>query len=53
MFKLLFIGNNENENNFMINESARTIYDNAEPKENYTLQGGVYARGLALIKKIL
>jgi hypothetical protein len=53
MFKLLFIGNNENENHFMINESARTIYDNAETKENYTSQDGVYARGLALIKKIL
>ena len=51
MFKLLFTRNNEKENHFMINESSRIIYDNAEVKENYTSQGRVYTRGLALIKK--
>ena len=51
IFKLLYINNDNKENHFMVNESARIIYDNAEVKENYTSQGRVYTRGLALIKK--
>ena len=51
ILKLLYVSSNKRENHFMINESARIIYDNAEVKEDYTSQGRVYTRGLTLIKK--
>ena len=50
ILKLLYVSNNKRKNHFMINESARIIYGNAEVKEDYTSQGRVYTRGLALIK---
>jgi predicted small secreted protein len=51
ILKLLYVNSNTRENHFMVNESARIMYNNAEAKEDYTSQGRVYTRGLALIKK--
>jgi len=48
-FKLL--SKPKNSNHFMMLESSRIIYNNAEVTEDYSSQGRVFTRGLSLIKK--
>ena len=41
----------KNSNQFMMAESSRIMYNNAEVTEDYSSQGRVFTRGLSLIKK--
>jgi len=49
--KLRIIINSKNTNKFMIHESIRVIYNNAEVTEDYSSKGRVFTRGLSLIKR--